>query len=30
MAISMSQNGGLGVIHKNYDIEKTQSYEVKN
>ena len=28
MAISMSQNGGLGVIHKNYDIE-TQSYEVK-
>ena len=24
----MSQNGGLGVIHKNYDIE-TQSYEVK-
>ncbi len=28
MAISMSQNGGLGVIHKNYDVE-TQSYEVK-
>ena len=28
MAISMSQNGGLGVIHKNFDIE-TQSYEVK-
>ena len=28
MAISMSQNGGLGVIHKNYDIE-TQSNEVK-
>ena len=28
MAISMSQNGGLGVIHKNYDIE-TQCYEVK-
>ncbi len=28
MAISMSQNGGIGVIHKNYDIE-TQSYEVK-
>ncbi len=28
MAISMSQNGGLGVIHKNYDIV-TQSYEVK-
>ena len=28
MAISMSQNGGLGVIHKNYDIEM-QSYEVK-
>ena len=28
MAISMSQNGGLGVIHKNYDIE-TQSFEVK-
>ena len=28
MAISMSQNGGLGVIHKNYDID-TQSYEVK-
>ncbi len=28
MAISMSQNGGLGVIHKNYDIE-SQSYEVK-
>ena len=28
MAISMSQNGGLGVIHKYYDIE-TQSYEVK-
>ena len=28
MAISMSQNGGLGVIHKNYNIE-TQSYEVK-
>ena len=28
MAISMSQNGGLGVINKNYDIE-TQSYEVK-
>ena len=28
MAISMSQNGGLGVIHKNYDTE-TQSYEVK-
>ena len=28
MAIAMSQNGGLGVIHKNYDIE-TQSYEVK-
>ena len=28
MAISMSQNGGLGVIHKNFDIE-TQSFEVK-
>ena len=28
MAIAMSQNGGLGVIHKNFDIE-TQSYEVK-
>ncbi len=28
MAISMSQNGGLGVIHKNYDIEM-QCYEVK-
>tara|TARA_B100000575_G_scaffold274069_1_gene257519 strand:- start:9 stop:1478 length:1470 start_codon:yes stop_codon:yes gene_type:complete len=28
MAISMSQNGGLGVIHKNFDIE-TQSHEVK-
>ena len=28
MAISMSQNGGLGVIHKNFDIE-TQSSEVK-
>ena len=28
MAISMSQNGGLGVIHKNYNIV-TQSYEVK-
>ena len=28
MAISMSQNGGLGVIHKNYDIEN-QSNEVK-
>ena len=27
MAIAMSQNGGLGVIHKNFDIE-TQSYEV--
>tara|TARA_B100000965_G_scaffold355190_1_gene332388 strand:- start:5081 stop:6550 length:1470 start_codon:yes stop_codon:yes gene_type:complete len=28
MAISMSQNGGLGVIHKNFDIE-TQAHEVK-
>ncbi len=28
MAISMSQNGGLGVIHKNFDIE-TQASEVK-
>ena len=28
MAISMSQNGGLGVIHKNFDIE-TQAAEVK-
>jgi len=28
MAISMSQNGGLGVIHKNLDIEQ-QAYEVK-
>ncbi len=28
MAIAMSQNGGLGVIHKNFDIE-TQCYEVK-
>ncbi len=28
MAISMSQNGGLGVIHKNFDIE-TQALEVK-
>ncbi len=28
MAIAMSQNGGLGVIHKNFDIE-TQSNEVK-
>ena len=28
MAIAMSQNGGLGVIHKNFDIE-TQSFEVK-
>ena len=28
MAIAMSQNGGLGVIHKNFDIE-TQSHEVK-
>ncbi len=28
MAISMSQNGGLGVIHKNFDIEK-QALEVK-
>ena len=28
MAISMSQNGGLGVIHKNFDIE-TQCFEVK-
>ena len=28
MAISMSQNGGLGVIHKNFNIE-TQASEVK-
>ena len=28
MAISMSQNGGLGVIHKNFDIE-TQAIEVR-
>ena len=28
MAISMSQNGGLGVIHKNFDIE-TQASEGK-
>ena len=28
MAIAMAQNGGLGVIHKNFDIE-TQCSEVK-
>ena len=27
MAIAMAQNGGLGVIHKNFDIS-TQAYEV--
>ena len=29
MAISMSQNGGIGVIHKNYDIE-TQSHDFES